>query len=54
MLTYFINRAGRGLSPTRRAELQKAKTLLSDRIEQTKKLPPKKARAKHADKKKAA
>lgn len=32
MLTYFINRAGRGLSPKRRAELQKAKTLLSQRI----------------------
>jgi hypothetical protein len=32
MLTYFINRAGRGLSPERRAELEKAKTLLSRRI----------------------
>jgi uncharacterized protein DUF3175 len=32
MLIYFINRAGRGLSAARRAELQKAKTLLSRRI----------------------
>jgi tRNA(adenine34) deaminase len=29
MLTYFINRAGSGLSKTRRAELEKAKGLLS-------------------------
>lgn len=36
MLTYFINRGGRGLSVTRRAELQKAKTLLSKRIEHEK------------------
>lgn len=32
MLTYFINRAGRGLSAARRAELQRAKGLLSKRI----------------------
>jgi len=32
MLTYFINRAGRGLSPSRRAELERAKSLLSRRI----------------------
>jgi tRNA(adenine34) deaminase len=32
MLTYFINRAGRGLSRARRAELEKAKSLLSRRI----------------------
>jgi hypothetical protein len=36
MLTYFINRAGRGLTPARRAELQKAKALLSARIKQKK------------------
>jgi tRNA(adenine34) deaminase len=36
MLTYFINRAGRGLSRERRAELNKAKVLLSKRIEKTK------------------
>ena len=32
MLTYFINRAGKGLSATRRAKLEKAKKLLSERI----------------------
>lgn len=32
MLTYFINRAGKGLSASRRAELEKAKKLLSERI----------------------
>jgi tRNA(adenine34) deaminase len=32
MLTYFINRGGKGLSPTRRAALEKAKELLSKRI----------------------
>jgi hypothetical protein len=29
MLTYYINRAGHNLSATRRAELEKAKSLLS-------------------------
>ena len=32
MLTYFVNRAGRGLSAGRRAELEKAKSLLSGKI----------------------
>ncbi len=32
MLTYFINRAGRSLSASRREELERAKTLLSRRI----------------------
>jgi hypothetical protein len=32
MLTYFINRAGRALSSERRAELEKAKQLLSTKI----------------------
>jgi hypothetical protein len=32
MLTYFINRGGKGLSADRRAELEKAKTLLSKRV----------------------
>lgn len=32
MLTFFINRAGRGLSRNRRRELEKAKSLLSERI----------------------
>jgi Protein of unknown function (DUF3175) len=36
MLTYFINRAGRGLSARRRAELNRAKALLSRRIKQAK------------------
>jgi hypothetical protein len=34
MLTYFINGAGRGLSAERRAELEKAKSILSKRIRQ--------------------
>jgi hypothetical protein len=37
MLTYFINRAGPGLSASRRAELDKAKALLSARIKREKK-----------------
>jgi Protein of unknown function (DUF3175) len=37
MLTYYINRAGRGLSAARKAELQKAKELLSKRIGRDKK-----------------
>src|SRR5258708_4162990 len=32
MLTYFINRAGKGLSKSRRAELDKAKKLHSGRV----------------------
>lgn len=32
MLTFFINRAGRSLSATRRAELERAKRLLSERV----------------------
>jgi Protein of unknown function (DUF3175) len=32
MLTYFINRAGRGLSSSRKAELHRAKRLLSKRV----------------------
>jgi len=32
MLTYYINRAGRELSASRRAELERAKSLLSKRI----------------------
>ena len=37
MLTYYINRAGRNLSTRRRQELEKAKALLSKRIEREKK-----------------
>jgi hypothetical protein len=36
MLTYFINRGGRGLTAKRRAELEKAKALLSKRIRKQK------------------
>jgi hypothetical protein len=32
MLNYFINRGGKGLSESRRQELEKAKTILSERI----------------------
>jgi tRNA(adenine34) deaminase len=32
MLVYFINRGGRGLSKTRREELERAKRMLSERI----------------------
>ena len=35
MLLFFINRAGKGLSATRRTELEKAKRLLSERIHRT-------------------
>jgi len=37
MLTYFINRGGKGLSATRRAKLERAKTLLSEKIAAQKK-----------------
>ena len=36
MLTYFINRGGKGLSAERKAELEKAKRLLSEKIEKEK------------------
>lgn len=36
MLTYFLNRGGKGLSATRRRELERAKTLLHKRVEQEK------------------
>ena len=35
MLIYFINRGGRGLSASRRVELEKAKRLLSERIKRS-------------------
>jgi len=35
-LTFFINRAGKGLDSERRAELEKAKTLLSNRVHREK------------------
>ena len=37
MLTYFINRAGRRLSASRRAKLEKAKSLLARKIERQRK-----------------
>jgi hypothetical protein len=43
MLTYFINRAGKGLSARRRAELKKAKWLLSKRVERARKARKRKA-----------
>jgi len=43
MLTYFINRGGRGLSPSRRAELERAKKLLSKRIQNAKEKTPRAA-----------
>jgi hypothetical protein len=45
MLTYFVNRAGRALSTERRAELERAKELLSRKIEQQKKIKKRKTRA---------
>jgi tRNA(adenine34) deaminase len=36
MLTFYINRAGHNLSAARRAELQKAKALLSKKVQQAK------------------
>jgi tRNA(adenine34) deaminase len=43
MLTYFINRAGRGLTAERRKELEKAKQLLHKRVRQGNKARPGKA-----------
>ncbi|MES2220732.1 MAG: DUF3175 domain-containing protein [Acidobacteriota bacterium] len=37
MLTYYINRAGKNLSASHKQELEKAKHLLSKKIEQEKK-----------------
>ncbi len=39
MLNYFINRGGKGLPEERRAELEKAKGLLSKRIARAKTAP---------------
>jgi hypothetical protein len=43
MLTYFINRAGKGLSGSRRRELERAKEMLHERIEKEKPARQKKA-----------
>jgi hypothetical protein len=32
MLTYYINRGGKNLSPSRNRELEKAKDLLSEKV----------------------
>lgn len=37
MLNYYINRGGKGLSTSRKAELERAKKLLSARIKEEKK-----------------
>lgn len=34
MIQYFINRAGKGLAPTRKKELEKAKRILQERARQ--------------------
>jgi tRNA(adenine34) deaminase len=36
MLTYFVNRAGKGLSATRRKKLERAKELLAKRVKDAK------------------
>jgi len=43
MLTYFINRGGKNLSAARRAELERAKKLLSKKIQVQKKPSGRKA-----------
>ena len=43
MLTYFINRAGRGLSARERARLGRAKSLLSERVQKAREKERKKA-----------
>lgn len=48
MLLFFINRAGRGLSRRRRAELEKAKRLMQARMRSTRGTPPAAARAARA------
>jgi hypothetical protein len=45
MLSYFINRAGRGLKATRRAELERAKVLLSTAVRKAKDKKDKKSEA---------
>jgi hypothetical protein len=52
MLTYFINRSGRGLSAKRGAELEKAKSLLSKKIRERSKPEAERARRKAREKSK--
>ena len=42
MLNFYINRAGHNLSPKRRAVLNKAKTLLSQRVRRARRAPERK------------
>ena len=44
MLLFFINRAGRGLTPGRRAELEKAKRLMQATIARQREGPPREGR----------
>jgi uncharacterized protein DUF3175 len=44
MLLFFINRAGRGLTPGRRAELEKAKRLMQATIARQRVAPPREGR----------
>jgi hypothetical protein len=39
MIQFFINRAGKGLSPTRKAELEEAKQLLQQRAHRERRKP---------------
>jgi hypothetical protein len=43
MLTYFINRAGKGLSAREKARLERAKSLLSERVQKAREKERKKA-----------
>ena len=43
MLSFFINRAGKNLSALRKAELQKAKLLLSERVKKARERSNRKA-----------
>jgi len=45
MLTYFINRAGHGLTAERRTELEEAKSLLAKRVDRERKARKRKAAA---------
>lgn len=43
MLTYFINRAGKGLNAREKARLERAKSLLSERVQKAREKDRKKA-----------
>ena len=48
MLNFYINRAGKNLSASRHAALEKAKTILSEIIANQREQPPKKSTAKRS------